>query len=324
MLFKAFMMENKEALKSNMMWNNYNLNSVLLPLEDDLKEHALRILSQNYGKFEVGDILDEMQADIFSNFPLLMRSLSVSTSMTFQSTGQHDIENESRTVTESGKNKNNSLQTNNTQRETTGKSTLAENNSINGKTSNIGSVSTHEASVRNETDTTIGNNTTTTPTTGSKNVVLNHSMPEQSIDGVSVDFTKDSQGTPDLNLSTVQNGSENYSTINQFQNIQSINQSNTIHNDITNDNTRTDDTAQITDNTTETHNTNDTIGQESIVGGSNIEGANETEHITVDTVNRELVNKQYAQEITDILKNVHSVKSFDIWVDSFSWVCGVY
>jgi hypothetical protein len=323
MLFKDFMTANKATLKNEMIWDNYGLNDVLLTAQDSLKERALLLLTQNYGKYDVGDILDDLCSDIYVNFPLLMQSLSIASSMTFQSVARMDIEIESRTVTEKGTGKNESLQSSNNQRESNAKNVISEDNSLIGETTNKGTVGVVESSQRNETNSLDGNNITTTPSTGSKSVALSHSMPEQAINNISQGFNVDAQGTPNLNASTVQNASENFSTINQFETNALINQQQTTKNDITNNNTRTDDTKQVIDNTTQSHSTNDTTGQEISSGASSIAEKSETEHTTTDVVNRELANKQYPFEISKFLESIDTVKPFEKWINAFSWLIGV-
>lgn len=330
MLFSDFYDINKDALKTEMVWNNYGLNDVLLTASDELKEKALSLLKQNYSKFNlfeidgiVDDILNEMKSDVFTNFPLLMQSLSIAASMTYQSVSRTDHEIETRTVKETGKNTNNSTEMNNSKRDTINNDIVVENNSVIGEITNTGNVLTHEISERNETNTLDGNNTASTPMTGSKSVAVSHSMPEQAINGITHNFNKDTQGTPDLDVSTIQSANESYSTINQFQNTQIIDQMQTVDNTIVNNNTRTDDTKQLTDNATELHNTNDSTGMDILEGTNTINGINEIDHTTTDTTTRDLANKQYPFEVSKFLESIDSVKSFTKWIDAFSWICGV-
>ncbi len=326
MLFKDFMTENSDELKAEMIWDNYGLNDVVLPVSDDLKEHALKLLTLNYGKYDVGeteDILDEMKADVFVNFPLLMQSLSIAASMTYESVSKMDIETEERIITETGTDKRNSIQSNNTVHDTAGKTDIVENTSVLGEIKNTGTVNIHETSEREETTTIDADTESITPATGSKSVALTHNMPEQAISGITNDFTHDEQGTPEMDAATVQNASANYSTINQFQNTQAIDQTTTIDNEIINDNTRTDDTTQITDNMSEAHSTNTISGQETTMGNTTVEGTNITENTITDTLTAERANKQYPYEISKFLESIDVVKPVVKWVDAFSWLIGV-
>lgn len=323
MLFKDFMAINKEVLKAEMFWNNYGLNDVLLPVTDELKSHSLDLLTRNYGAFEVGEILEEIKADIFVNFPLLMQSLSISASMTYESVSRYDTEKETRILSEIGRDKNNSVETQNSQRDTKGTNVTQENNSSNSEAKNTGTVSTNETSQRSESNVVDATNASSTPMTGSKNVAITHAMPEQDISGTTGNFTRDSQGTPILNNSTVQNASENYSTVNQFQSTSDLDQKTEIENTIINDNLRTDNTTQITSNNVDVQSLNNATGNENLAGINTVEGTNETEHQTTERIERKLANKQYPFEVSKFLESINTVKSFSKWVDSFAWLCGV-
>jgi hypothetical protein len=323
MLFSDFMDTNKIELKSNMIWDNYELNDVVLTVDEDLKEKAWLLLKQNYGKYEVENILDEMNADISINFPLLMQSLSIASSMTYQSVSRTDHEVETRTVTETGLNTHSNTQVDSSQRDVTNSDDLDATNGITGTVANTGTITTAETSERSETNILDGSNTSTTPMTGSKNVALNHSMPEQDINEVTGDFDRDSQGTPELDVSTVQSASENYSTINQFQNTQDIDQTQTVSNSIENNNTVTNDTLVTTNNTTTEHSERDVTERDILAANSTTNGTDEVEHETTENVERDLANKQYPYEISRFLESIAAVKSFQKWVDSFYWICGV-
>ena len=77
--FKDLIENNKTELMSYMEWNNYTMNDVTIPLVEELKEHALMVLSKSYGMFHVEpDILEPLEADIFVYFPILMQQLAIS------------------------------------------------------------------------------------------------------------------------------------------------------------------------------------------------------------------------------------------------------
>lgn len=324
MLFSEFMDTNKSDLKSLMLWDNFGLNDITLIPSEELKEKAWLLLKQNYGKFEVEDILPEMSADISINFPILMQSLSIALSMTYQSVSKVDIETETRTITETGTNTHNSTQTDNSTRNTIDSDDIISNVTLTGEVSDTGTISTAETSDRTEVITVLADNSTVTPITGSKSVALSHAMPEQSISGVTNNFPVDSQGTPDLSQSSVQSANESFSTINEFQNNQSIDQTQTTTSDIENSNVVTNNTVSSTDNSTEEITSKDSTGSDILEATTVLAGNDEVEHTTVDEVQRSLANKQYPYEISKFLESIDTVKSFTKWIDAFSWVCGVY
>src|SRR5690606_8356203 len=93
--FKELIEENKNLLKAYMIWENYDLNDKVLPVVEDLKEHALFVLQQNYGRYQVSpDIVDELIADVFVYFPPLMQQLAISRLMDAYSVPEEDTETE--------------------------------------------------------------------------------------------------------------------------------------------------------------------------------------------------------------------------------------
>lgn len=299
-----------------MIWNNYELNEDTLTITDALKTFGLEILKKYYGKFEVEeDILDEVESELMLQFAPMAQALSIFTGLNNDSSKQMDVQTENNTIRDDASTSSNQdgNSTNNRTTSTTTDSTV--NNDNTGSVTNTGTTGTVETSEQDST----GNVSSSTPMTGSKIVNVGHAMPEQSINGTTEDFTRDSQGTPELDSSTVQNAQESYTTTNSFSN----NQDTTGNVTITNNNTVTDNTTTATTDNTDITNHGEDSGTDDTTATNHLEVTGENHNVHTEEYNRELANKQYAFEVTKILESLQGSNPVQTFVYSFAWVCGV-
>lgn len=310
--FRELIQENKALIKSQMTWENYDLNEKVLPVVEDLKEHALMVLERNYGRYQVEpEILDELLVDVFVYFPPLMQQLAISRLMDAYSVPEEDTETETMTRAEetTGEVQQNSELTLGTQAQ--------ESEEQNTQQATTGTVSVVGSTENTQSSNTTIENTSGVAMTGSRSVNLTHTMPEQAIPGGTGYFPTDPEGTPILGASYVQNASENFNTHNpidseetseQISSGTSMSETNqTTTNDVTVANTGTNTrTVQNSGSDTSQSNTSN----------------EETKEIT-ETRSRTMTNKQYAYEIKAFLESVEVVNAFENWANQFSWVVGI-
>jgi hypothetical protein len=311
-LFKDLIEENKTKLMSLMQWNNYTMNDVTIPLVDELKEHALMVLSKSYGMFHVEpDIIKPLEADIFIYFPVLMQQLAISRLMDAYGVLPEDTIMDTMTRTESV-----TTQTEENSELTLGTSNT-DTNEVNTETTTTGTVLIENDSSNTQNSTTNIENTSGVDSTGNRSVNLSHSMPEQAITGGTGNFPVDLEGTPILSSAYVQGATSNFSTSNPINTTETSEQ--TIANTSIGENdslTTNDVTVSNTGTTTRT----------SVNSGSDV--AEST--TTTDSVNdvqesrtRTETNKQYAYEIRAFLESTDTLIAFSRWEDKFSWVVGI-
>lgn len=311
-LFKDLIEDNKTELKGLMEWNNYTMNDVTIPLVEELKEHALMVLSKSYGMFHVEqDILEPLEADIFVYFPILMQQLAISRLMDAYGVVPEDTITDTLTRTETatsevGENSELTLGTTNT-----------DTNELNTTNKTTGTVLTENDSSNTQNSTTNIENTSGVESTGNRSVNLTHNMPEQAISGGTGNFPVDPEGTPILSTAYVQAAAANYNTSNPINTTETSEQTIANTNIGNNDSLTTNDiTVSDTGTTTRT----------SVNSGSDI--AEST--TTTDTINdiqesrtRQETNKQYAYEIKAFLESTDTLVAFSRWEDKFSWVVGI-
>lgn len=311
-LFKDLIEENKTKLMALMEWNNYTMNDVTIPLVDELKEHALMVLSKSYGMFHVEpDILEPLEADIFIYFPILMQQLAISRLMDAYGVLPEDTITDtlSRTETvssEVGESSELTLGTSNT-----------ETNEVNTATKTTGTVLIENDSTSTQNSTTNIENTSGVESTGNRSVSLNHNMPEQAISGGTGNFPEDLEGTPILSSAYVQAAVSNYATSNP------VNTTETSEQTIAN--TSTGENDSLTTNDVTVSNTGTTTRTSENSGSDIAESTT-----TTDTVNdvqesrtRTETNKQYAYEIRAFLESTDTLVAFKRWENKFSWVVGI-
>ncbi len=311
-LFKDLIEENKTKLMSLMEWNNYTMNDVTIPLVEELKEHALTVLSKSYGMFHVEpDIIEPLEADIFIYFPILMQQLAISRLMDAYGVLPEDTITDSLTRTESvttqtEENSELRLGTYNT-----------DTNEVNTTNKTTGAVLIENDSSNTQNSTTNIENTSGVESTGNRSVNLSHSMPEQAITGGTGNFPVDVEGTPILSSAYVQGATSNYSTSNPINTTETSEQ--TIANTSTGENdslTTNDITVSNTGTTTRT----------SVNSGSDIaesSGTTDTTNNIQESRTRTESNKQYAYEIKAFLESTDTLIAFSRWEDKFSWVVGI-
>lgn len=310
--FRELIQENKDLLKSYMNWENYELNDKVLPVVEDLKDHALMVLQQNYGRYQVSpDIVDELIADVFVYFPPLMQQLAISRLMDAYSVPEEDTETETltRAETASGEVQQNSELMLGTQ--------LQETEEQDTQQTTTGTVS-----VAGSTDNTHSSNTTIENTsgvamTGNRTVNLTHSMPEQALPGGTGYFPTDPEGTPILAASYAQSATENFTTHNPIDSEETSVQTNTGTNTSESNQTTTNDVivANLGTNTRTVQNSGSDSSQSTT--------SNEETRDITETRTRTMTNKQYAYELRAFLESVEVVNAFENWVNHFSWVVGI-
>lgn len=310
--FKELVQENKTLIKSQMTWENYDLNEKVLPVVEDLKEHALMVLERNYGRYQVEpEILDELLVDVFVYFPPLMQELSISRLMDALTVPEDDTETETLTreeQTSAEVQQNSELTLGTKAEETTEQDT---------EQKTTGTVSVEGTTENTQSSTTTIENTSGVAMTGNRSVSVTHNMPEQAITGGTGYFPVDTEGTPILTGAYVQSASENFNTHNPIDSQESSDQSTS--------GTAISDTEQTTTNDVTVANTGTTSRTVENSGSDQSQSTttnDETVNVT-ETRSRTMTNKQYAYEIKAFLDSVTSVNAFERWADKFSWVVGI-
>lgn len=311
-LFRELIQENKDLLKSYMNWENYDLNDKVLPVVEDLKDHALFVLQQNYGRYQVSpDIVDELIADVFVYFPPLMQQLAISRLMDAYSVPEEDTETETmtRAETASGEVQQNSELMLGTQ--------LQETEEQDTQQTTTGTVSVAGSTESSQTSNTTIENTSGVAMTGNRSVNLTHAMPEQALPGGTGYFPTDPEGTPILTASYVQSATENFTTHNPIDSEETSVQTNT--------GTNTSESNQTTTNDVTVANTgtNTRTVQNSGSDSSQSSTTNEEMRDITETRTRTMTNKQYAYELRAFLESVEAVNAFENWANHFSWVVGI-
>lgn len=311
-LFKDLISENETQIKSYMAWQNYDLNDTLLPVVDLLKDHALKLLSNSYGLFHVEQtILDELCADVFVYFPPLMQQLSISRIMTSESVVQVDILRETMTRTESG-----NIETEQNSELTVG-TTNTDTSVLDSQQKNTGSVIVDNDVTTNQTGEVNIQNVSGIEMTGSRNVAVNHNLPEQAISGITGNLPVDAEGTPILTSAYIQTATENFATANPIDTSETSQQDSLNNSNTQNNTTTTNDVTVAETGTTTRTSTN--------AGSDNSESLTKTQNNqTVTEVNdREATNAQYAYEVKAFLDSVDAINAFRSWEDKFTWVVGI-
>lgn len=323
MKFKDFITANSTTLKTFMSWENYDLNNTVLPVVDLVQDHALQVLANNFGKFEVeDDILDEVSADIFINFPPLLQQLSISRVMTSESVVQTDILSETMTRRETGQRDTNQTTDTTLGTEVSEINSLGTTQATTGNTTNTGTVNVGSDTHTNQSNETDITNSTDVEATGSRNVNLSHQMPEQALTGTG-NFPVDAQGTPILTTSYVQSAGENFATVNPIETTESSTQVSTVTNDtesdsITTNNLASSQNVSVVNSGSNTRTLNNT-GSDNVTNA----GVENTENEITETIDREATNAQYAYEIKAFLESVQAINAFKTWTNNFAWVCGI-
>lgn len=310
--FRELVQENKTEIKSFMRWDNYDLNEKVLPVVEDLKDHALMVLELNYGKFDVdSDILDELCADVFTYFPPLMQQLAISRLMDAYSVPEDDTTTETvtREVISNTESQQNAQLTVGTK--------VEETNEQDSEQKTTGTVSVAGTSETSQSSNTTIENTSGVAMTGSRSVNLNHNMPEQAIVGGTGYFPTDPEGTPILTAAYVQTASENFNTHNPIDSEETSEQSSIGTTMTENDSTTTNDVTVA--NTGTTSRTLENSGSDTSESTTSTE---ETETVA-ETRTQTATNKQYAYEIKAFLESVESINAFEVWANRFYWVVGI-
>lgn len=310
--FRELVQENRDLIKSQMIWTNYELNDKVLPVVEELKEHAVQVLERNYGRYQVEpDILDDVLADVFVYFPPLMQELAISRLFDAYTVSPEDEELETFTRTEE---KNQEVQQNSqltlgTKSEETTEQDTAQ------KTT--GTVSVEGTTDNSQTSTTNIENTSGVAMTGNRSVNITHNLPEQALPGGTGYFPTDPEGTPILTASYIQTATENFNTHNPIDSTETSDQTVVANSETTTDQVTTNDVTVA--NTGTTSRTVENSGSDQ---SQSLTNTDEMNTIT-ETRNRTLTNKQYAYELRAFLDSVTAVNAFQRWVDKFSWVVGI-
>lgn len=312
-LFKDLLAANDAMLKSNMQWQNYDLNSTVIPVVDLVKEHALMVLSKSYGMFHVEqDIIDPLTADVFIYFPILLQQLSITRLIDAFGVVTDDTDTVTTVRTEV---MNSEVDQNS---ELNAGTSVSDITSTDMQQKNTGTVKNENDTTNTQSGTTNIENTSGVQQTGGRSVNLSHDMPEQAILGTPTNnFPVDPQGTPILGASYVQTASESFSTANPITNNETSEQ--TINNTTTgnNDTTTTNDiTVEDTGSVTKTLTNSGKDNSESKTISDSTNSINET--ITSVTT-----NKQYAYEIKAFLETADGLIAFKKWEDRFGWIVGI-
>lgn len=280
-LFKDMILDNIEDIKSYMNWENYELNDTMLTVTETVKDHALIVLMNSYGLFHVeqDEIFESFCADVFIYFPILLQQLAITRLIDAFGVVRNDT-NIVETVREETANTNteqNSEITQGTSQTDNNVVDLQQNSSIN-----------------------IENNSGV-ESTGTRNVNLNHNMPEQGLAGGTGNFPLDTQGTPILTATFATNATEGFSTSKPITTNETSEQ--------TNENTNTGTTTRTMTNS----------------GSDNTEATIETtgNNTSNETITSTLTNKQYAYEIKAFLETADGLIAFSKWEDKFTWVVGI-
>ena len=310
--FRELVQENRELIKSQMIWANYDLNDNVLPVVEELKEHALQVLERNYGKYEVEeDILDELLADVFIYFPVLMQELAITRLFDAYTVAPEDEESETITRTEE---KNQEVQQNSQLTLGTRSEETTEQDTEQRTT---GTVSVEGTTENTQTSTTNIQNTSDVSMTGNRSVTVNHNLPEQALPGGTGYFPTDPEGTPILTASYIQSATENFSTHNPIDSRETSEQTVVGSSESTTDQVTTNDVTVA--NTGTTTRTVENSGSDQSQSMTNTEEMN----TITETRSRRLTNKQYAYELRAFLDSVSAVNAFERWANRFSWVVGI-
>lgn len=310
--FRELIQENKTLLKSYMNWENYELNDKVLPVVEDLKDHALFVLEKNYGRYQVSpEIVDELIADVFVYFPPLMQQLAISRLMDAVSVPEEDTETETLTRTEEtiGEVQQNSELTLGTQAQ--------ESEEQNTQQATTGTVSVTGSTENTQTSNTSIENTSGVAMTGNRSVNLTHNLPEQALPGGTGYFPTDPEGTPILSSTYAQSATENFNTHNPIDSEETSEQTSSGTSEQTSEQTTTNDV------TVANTGTNTRTVQNS--GSDQSQSLTSTDEMNTVTETRErtMTNKQYAYEIKAFLESVEVVNAFENWAKQFSWVVGI-
>lgn len=320
-----------------MVWDEYDIVENPLPqfAIDKIQDKAIALLNRNYGYFQVGvELVDntgdypnfyfpELEGDLMMFFPQLVQSLSITLKMLGINVPEVDTITETYDKTEDVTTNQTSDNTNESETDIINDSTSSQNSTsdtLQDVSSTIKNTGTSTNDIAYEREIT---NNSAVEETGNRNVNLSHQMPEQAISGAG-NFPEDSQGTPILSTSYVQAGSENFSTMNPMQTSETSTQK-----DIENTQTTTNDLTQATTNMNDTKITNIATSTDGTIGKSTTNEtlknvvAGEGQNIIHEVRTIEKTNPQYAGEITKFLENVQSFNAFEIFVEKFSWLCGV-
>jgi hypothetical protein len=311
-LFKELVLQHSDDIKSYMNWENYTLNTTVIPLVDSLKDHALVVLMNSYGLFSVDpNILEPFLADVFIYFPLLMQQLAITRLVDAFAVGQTDTDTveTTRTDTLAATIDQNSTMTAGT--------SVSDVNVLNTTQKTTGTIGVENDTTNTQDSTTTIDNTSGVESTGTRNINLNHNMPEQSIDGVTGNLPSDPQGTPELTTSYIQTAAASYSTSNPVNTTENSNQHILNTNTGNNNSTTTNDVSVAdTGNTTRTTTNSGTDNDTSLT-------KNDSTNTTTELITSHLTNKQYSYEIKAFLETADSLVAFSRWEDRFSWVVGI-
>lgn len=310
--FRELVHENRDLIKSQMFWTNYDLNDNVLPVVEDLKEHAVQVLERNYGRYQVEpDILDELLVDVFTYFPSLMQELAISRLFDAYTVAPEDEESETLTRTEEMNQEvqqNSQLTLGTKSEETTEEDT---------EQKTTGTVSVEGTTDNTQTSTTNIENTSGVEMTGNRSVNITHNLPEQALPGGTGYFPTDPEGTPILTASYIQTASENFNTHNPIDSTETSHQMVVANAETTNDQVTTNDVTVA--NTGTTSRTVENSGSDSSQSLTNTDALN----TITETRERKLTNKQYAYELRAFLDSVSVINAFERWADKFSWVVGI-
>lgn len=311
-LFKKFVLENIEDIKTYMRWDNYQLNETEIPVVEMVKDHALIVLMNSYGLFHVEqDIYDAFCADIFIYFPILLQQLAITRLIDAYGVVANDVETVETVRTET---QNSSVAQNS---EMVAGTSQTNNNTLNTQQKTTGTVAVEGSASGTQNSTTSIINSSGVESTGTRSVNLAHELPEQAISGSTGEFPIDTQGTPVLTNSYVQTAQEGFTTSNPINTSESSDQSIQNTNSGTNDSTTTNDvTIADTGTTTQitTNSGSDTSESKTDANTTNTYNEKITSHVT---------NKQYSYEIKAFLETADSLVAFARWEDKFSWVVGI-
>ena len=310
--FRELVQENRTLIKAQMKWENYDLNDKVLPVVEDLKEHALQVLEWNYGRYQVEpEILDDVLADVFVYFPPLMQELAISRLFDAYTVAPEDEESETITRTEE---KNQEMVQNS---QLTLGTKVEESQTEDTEQKTTGTVSVEGTTESTQTSTTNIENTSGVAMTGNRSVNLTHNLPEQALPGGTGYFPTDPEGTPILIASYVQTATENFNTHNPIDSTETSEQTQAGSGTTTTDQTTTNDVTVA--NTGTSTRTVQNSGSDSSQSLTNTEEMNSV----TETRERKLTNKQYAYELRAFLDSVSAVNAFERWADKFSWVVGI-
>jgi len=295
-----------------MFWTNYDLNDKVLPVVEDLKEHAVQVLERNYGRYQVEpDILDELLVDVFVNFPALMQELAISRLFDAYTVAPEDEESETFTRTEE---KNQEVQQNS---QLTLGTKAEETQTEDTEQKTTGTVSVEGTTENTQTSTTTIQNTSAVDMTGNRSVNITHNLPEQALPGGTGYFPTDPEGTPILTASYIQTATENFNTHNPIDSTETSEQTQAGSGRTTSDQTTTNDvTVAGTGTSTRTVQNSGSDQSQSLT-------STDEQNTVTETRERKMTNKQYAYELRAFLDSISVVNAFQRWADKFSWVVGI-